>query len=98
MGNPMGTGANGLRKKQRELVKTSNVINVVPFIRERQSQNKKIRDTFNFAVSNYNGMPSLKTLHVWGRDILAASSLQQPPMDKHNLTIDDLLMDFLIKK
>lgn len=87
-----------MRKKQRELVKTSNVINVVPFIRERQSQNKKIRDTFNFAVSNYNGMPSLKTLHVWGRDILAASSLQQPPMDKHNLTIDDLLMDFLIKK
>tara|TARA_E500000331_G_scaffold277342_1_gene270061 strand:- start:150 stop:356 length:207 start_codon:yes stop_codon:yes gene_type:complete len=58
----------------------------------------KNRDTLNFAISHYSGIPSVKSLHVWANDILAAASLQQPPMNKHNLTVDDFLKEFSIKK
>lgn len=72
-------------------LRTNNLIDIAPFIEERELPNKRIRDTFEFAIANYNGTPSAETLYVWANDILSAASLQQSPKKKHNITIVDLL-------
>jgi len=72
-------------------LRTNNLIGIFPFIEERELPNKKIRDTFDFAIASYNGTPSAETLYVWASDILEAASLQQSPKKKHTITIVDLL-------